>query len=180
MEDILYYLLIGIGYALYSWLTRKRQPRPEMDAEPPVVRQGTPSKQVTFEELLREITRAKQESRQPQPTEVPVVDYDEEIEDEYQPLEETELKRERPLYYEDYEKAKSMAFQRPSLEETTRLEDVKVTFNRFAEFEQQQTRNLLENYTRDLQNLEGLKKAVVLSEILNRKYFWIQKFGVWA
>lgn len=171
MEDILYYLLIGIGYALYSWLTRKRQPQPDMDAEPPVPQRGTTPKQITFEELLREITQAKQESQQPAPQEVSVLDYDDEIEDDYEDLEEAELKRERPLYYEDYEKAKSMAFERPSLEETIKLEDVKVKFDRFSVFEQQQTRNLLEEYAGELRNPEGLKKAFVLSEILNRKYF---------
>lgn len=171
MEDILYYILIAIGYALYSWATRKRRPQPETDSEPPVQRSGPPPRQITFEELLREITQAKEESRQTEATEVPVQDYDEEIEEEAEPLEEAELKRVRPLYYEDYEKAKSMAFHRPSLEETARLEDVKVDFDRFSVFEQQQSRNLLEEYTRDLHDTEGLKKAVVLSEILNRRYF---------
>ncbi len=171
MEDILYYILIAAGYALYSWLTRKRQPQPDMGTEPPAHEQGAPTKQMTFEELLREITQAKQESRQPQPAEAPVSDYEEEIEDEYEDLEEVELKRERPLYYEDYQKAKNIAFERPSLEETLRLEDVKVNFDRFSVFEQQRTRNLLEEYAGELRNPEGLKKALVLSEILNRKYF---------
>ncbi|MCS6974939.1 MAG: hypothetical protein NZM13_10685 [Cyclobacteriaceae bacterium] len=170
MEDILYYILIGIGYALYSWLTRKRHPQPVSDEEPPVLQKGPPPKQVTFEELLREITQARQ-AKQNEVAEAPVVDYDEEIEEEAGHLEEAELKSERPLYYEDYEKAKRIAFQRPSLEETARLEDVQVSFDRFDVFEQKQSRNLLEEYTSDLHHPEGLKKAFVLSEILNRKYF---------
>jgi AAA15 family ATPase/GTPase len=33
----------------------------------------------------------------------------------------------------------------------------------------------LDEYTRDLRDPEGFKKAVILSEILNRRHFWVWK-----
>ncbi len=172
MDDILYYLLIGIGYALYSWLTRKRQPQPDAETMPPEAHENRPTRQVTFEELLREITQAK-EGKMSQSKEVDqeaVVDYDEELTDEIQTLEEVTPLKESIQFDEAYESAKQQAFERPSLEETIKLKDTRVAFSRFAVFDQSKSKNLLDEYTADLHDPEGLKKAVVLSEILNRKY----------
>lgn len=168
MDDILYYILLAIGYALYSWLTRKRMPRPDMEAPPSGKSQETAPRQLTFEELLREITQAKQQETS---AEKDVLDYEEEIENEAQSQEELAPAKEVVQFYETYEEAKRLAFERPSLEETLKLEDTKVTFGRFSEFNLAQSRNLLKEYTADLYDPEGLKKAVILSEVLNRKYF---------
>ncbi len=171
MDDLLYYLLIGVGYVLYSWLTRKRMPAPGTESPPAETGKTAPQRQVTFEELLREITEAKAGKSTPEVAEVDVIDYDDDLQDEIETLEEITPSRESVQFTEEYEKAKSMAFNRLSLEETAKLEDTQVSFNRFSVFEHAASRNLLEEYTADLRDTEGLKKAVVLSEILNRKHF---------
>ncbi|GIV35677.1 MAG: hypothetical protein KatS3mg032_0056 [Cyclobacteriaceae bacterium] len=171
MDDLLYYLLIGIGYVLYNWLTRKRMPMPDRQSTPEDAGNTAPKRQVTFEELLREITEAKEGKSPAGPTEVDVVDYDDVFTDQIETLEELTPSVESVQFNEEYEKAKNMAFNRLSLEETAKLEDTQVSFNRFSVFEHTSSRNLLEEYTADLRDSEGLKKAVVLSEILNRKHF---------
>ncbi|MDL5051536.1 hypothetical protein QQ054_36640 [Oscillatoria amoena NRMC-F 0135] len=185
MDDkIIYYVIIGAIYVLYNWLKRKKQPQESPpDFEPPADQSsGQPQqkpKPLTFEELLREITEAKRpepepvaEYKQPQPAQQEYVDYEEDIEDE---VEEQEGGKaydfRKEATYKEFEEAKRQAFYRKSLEETTRLEDVNVEFGRFKEFEKVQQRNLLEEYTRDLRDPEGFKKAVILSEILNRRHF---------
>jgi hypothetical protein len=45
-----------------------------------------------------------------------------------------------------------------------------MTFGKFKEFEQEKKRNLLEEYITDFKDPEGFKKAVVMSEILKRKF----------
>lgn len=185
-DSILYYIIIGAVYLLYNWLKAKKQPEQgTTDYEPPAGRstarpQAKP-KPLTFEELLREITEAKQPASQPSTEYKPepsykkeYVDYDDAIEDEEEWAEqETEraydFKKEST--YKQFEEAKQQAFYRKSLEETARLEDVNMDFGRFKEFDKADQRNLLEEYTRDLRDPEGFKKAVIMSEILNRKHF---------
>lgn len=136
-------------------------------------------KPVTFEELLREITEGKlatpppvpersAEYSQPKP-QPEYVDYDDEIEDEQKSLEEVAIDEERTTKI--YEEAKKMAFYRPSLEETLKVQDVNTTYGKFAAFEAKQDTNLLLEYTKDLRDPKGFKKALILSEILNRKHF---------
>ena len=51
-----------------------------------------------------------------------------------------------------------------------KLEDTDTKFGKFKVFEEQGKRNLLEEYTRDLKDPEGFKKAFVLNEVLNRRF----------
>ncbi|MBT1705687.1 hypothetical protein KK060_20520 [Fulvivirgaceae bacterium PWU20] len=132
-------------------------------------------KAVTFEELLREITEAKQAQKPvtvPETRPEPVFDYDDEIEEEENDLEtiEPEYSQRENRSYEIYEEAKRQAFVRPSLEETMNVRNTNVEYGKFKSFEQEKPRNLLEEYTKDFQDPEGLKKAIVMSEILNRKF----------
>ena len=173
------YIIIGLIYFL-SRVLKKQEPQPKKevqtrDAGP---RQGSrPNTEkappLTFEELLREITEAKQSPKpvyQPEPEEK-VIDYDDELAEEAQDLEEVDYDyRKKDKLYEEYEEAKKTAFVRPSLEETMNLRNTDVQFGKFKAFEQSTQRNLLEEYTKDFHDPEGLKKAVVMSEILNRKF----------
>lgn len=189
MDDfkIWIYVIIGAIYVLSR--LRKRPDQPEQDSghgAPPrrdesESRTSPPQRQLTFEELLREITEGKQEEAkpvyQPKPAYVapkpqPVyVDYDDDLKDEAEDLEDVNYDyRKQNKTYETYEEAKRQAFNRPSLEETMKIEDTVVKFSKFKVFEEQKGRNLLEEYTRDLQDPEGFKKALVLSEILNRRF----------
>lgn len=183
------YLIIAVIYLVSRAL--KKSPNQPTDTHTPdykpdrqVSYDPTPPvekpKQLTFEELLREITEAKQpkppvyEPVQPRPTPA-YVDYDEQIGEEAQDLEDVNYNyRKKDKLYDDYEEAKRQAFLRPSLEETMNIKDTKVEFGKFRAFEQEKQRNLLEEYTKDFQDPEGFKKAVVMSEILNRK-FWYTK-----
>ncbi|QOI97918.1 MAG: hypothetical protein HRU69_10665 [Flammeovirgaceae bacterium] len=186
-DSILYYIIIGAIYLIYNWLKAKKQPdQSPTDYEPPTGRSAPSQPQskprpLTFEELLKEITEAKQPVNEPvaeykrtEPVTQEYVDYDDEVADEEE-LVEQETERaydfKKESTYKQFEEAKQQAFYRKSLEETTRLEDVKMDFGRFKEFNKADQRNLLEEYTRDLRDPEGFKKALILSEILNRKHF---------
>jgi hypothetical protein len=174
------YLIIAVVYIL-SRALKKQESQPQNDAPAPKREryqetsnpQTEQPRQLTFEELLREITEAKQPPKPvyQAPREAEVVDYDDVIAEEEQDLETIE-----PDYgkndklYDIYEEAKRQAFVRPSLEETMNIRDTVMEFGKFKAFEQEKQRNLLEEYTKDLKDPQGLKKAFVLTEILNRKF----------
>jgi hypothetical protein len=185
---IWFYLILGAIYLITRLRKKKPEAPPSSEKQFP---ESSPSeynapryddkpKPLTFDELLREITQSK-EPQQPtyQPTyqkeSVPrteYVDYDDDLKEEEQDLEEVNYedfsRKETPN--KAYEDAKAAAFYRPSLEETMKIEDTVVNFSKFKVFQEEKKRNLLEEYTTDLRDPEGLKKAVVLSEILNRRF----------
>jgi hypothetical protein len=183
------YVIIGTIYVLSRAIKKQEKEnkevvqdyRPgkkvEFDSTPPVNK----PKQLTFEELLREITEAKKQSQRPvfeaKPSYETVsepqkyVDYDDQIEEEEKDLEDVNYNyRKKDKVYDIYDEAKRLAFERPSLEETMKVTDTDVQFGKFKVFEQKTQRNLLEEYSKEFQDPEGLKKAVVLSEILRRKF----------
>lgn len=123
---------------------------------------------LTFEELLKEITENKKVN-QPQPT---YVDYDDNIGDEIDDLEVIPTRQQtQQRVYREYETSKNEAFNRLSLEETTKLEDTDVKFGKFSAFKLDEGRNvILEEYIRDFRDPEGFKKALVMSEILKTKF----------
>ncbi len=174
MDDIkiIVWIIIGLIY-LFSRRKKAETPPPvrrdEPEEEPSQPRPAPKS----FEELLREIEGMKQPAPPPQPERryQPVVDYDEDIKDEEQDLEEI-----KPSYksddeiYKTYQKAKEQAFERPSLEETVKLSDTIVRFKQFKGYEKEAPRNLLSEYLKELRDPQGFKKAFVMSEILRRKF----------
>jgi hypothetical protein len=185
---IWFYLILGAIY-LISRLRKKPESsvpsetqRPETPASGYDDRPFDKPKPLTFDDLLREITQGKEPEPQPvpyKPAPLPkseYVDYDDDLKDEEEDLEDTgyedykqrELPREVPN--KAYEDAKAAAFYRPSLEETMKIQDTVVNFSKFSVFQEERKRNLLEEYTKDLRDPEGLKRAVVLSEILNRRF----------
>jgi hypothetical protein len=177
-------LIIAIVYLISRAMKKSQnQPKDVGDYNPgrqvrndptPAPQQMNKPKQLTFEELLKEITEAKQ-PRKPvyEPVAPPVdevVDYDDQIGEEEQDLETIPDYSKKDRKYAEYEEAKRQAFLRPSLEETMDVKNTKMEFGKFKVFEQEQKRNLLEEYTKEFQDPEGFKKAVVMSEILNRKF----------
>lgn len=189
MDDykIWIYVIIGVIYVLSRLRKRPDQSMPETRRGRPSMdesdsRPSPPQRQLTFEELLREITEGKlpQEEKpvyQPRPAYVApkqqpaYVDYDDDLQDEEQDLEDVDYDYSKQSeVVKTYEEAKLQAFNRPSLEETVKIEDTVAKFSKFKVFEEQKGRNLLEEYTRDLQDPEGFRKALVLSEILNRRF----------
>lgn len=167
------YVIIGVIY-LISRLRKRpvNQPGevPDIKSEKQAGRSTQSPKSIpktlTFEDLLRQITESKT-----QPKQEPVVDYEEELEEEEEVLEDVNYDyRKDNKAFETYEEAKKQAFFRPSLEETMNVKDTVVTFGKFKEFEKETGPDLAAGYLKDFKDPEGIKKAVVLSEILKRKF----------
>jgi hypothetical protein len=175
-------LIIAVIYLVVRALKKSdRQPGDTGDVKPDREVRYNPTppvdkpRQLTFEELLKEITEGKQTARpslEPvRPQQTTVVDYDDNLGEEEQDLEEIEVDyRKKDRLYSDYEEAKRQAFERPSLEETMNVKDTDMRFGKFKEFETNKEQNLLAQYLREFRDPEGFKKAVVMSEILNRKF----------
>jgi hypothetical protein len=137
------------------------------------------SKPISFEDLLREIQSSKA-PKQFTPTPKPVViskpqssytDYDDDIEDEIKPSKIPDYQTEDSIY-QTYEKAKSEAFKRPSLEETLKLSDTNMKFEKLKGFNHYEigTHKPVSKYVKELRNPSSFKRAFILSEILKRKY----------
>ncbi|MEJ1241731.1 hypothetical protein WBG78_26540 [Chryseolinea sp. T2] len=124
-------------------------------------------KAMTFEELMREIMEAKTTP----PKQEPVVDYDDQIGEEERDLEDVNYdNRKDSEVIETYERARKEAFSRPSLEETMKVGDTVVSFGKFKEFEKTSGSNLAEEYLNDFGDMDKVRKAVVMSEILKPKF----------
>lgn len=176
------YIVIGVIYFLSRLLKkpeqapgeapgdelpgRNRPVRPEQTAEKP--------RQMTFEELLREITEGKQAEKPVVPERRPEPRYesfDNELGEEARSLERVDFdETEDARIFQKYEEAQSLANQRRSLEETMHLEDTNVDFKRFEAFEKKRRRNVLQDYVKIIRDPASLKHAVVMSEILKRKF----------
>jgi hypothetical protein len=124
---------------------------------------------------LREITEGK--TVESKPITVPSVpkttyiDYDDNLPEEEEDLEDEEYDyRKRDQVYNVYEEAKREAFERPSLEETMKAGEPVGTFGKFKSFQEKPQRNLLQEYLGNFNDAEELKKAIVMSEVLNRKF----------
>jgi hypothetical protein len=181
-SQIWIYIIIGIIYFVSRFFKKSDQPDdiPDTRSDGQPRRETTERpKQLTFEELLREITEAKQPQKpvyQPTPEVKPqprqeYTNYDDDIAEEAQDLEDVDYDyKKKDNIYEVYEEAKRQAFTRPSLEETMDVNNTDIKFGKFKVFEKEQQSNLLEEYVKDFQDPDGLKRAVVMSEILNRKF----------
>jgi hypothetical protein len=139
--------------------------------------EASETKPISFEDLLREIQSAKSPKpvtpkpiavSKPQPA---YVDYDDDLEDEIQPTKMRNYGSEDTIY-ETYEKAKSEAFKRPSLEDTLKLGDTNMKFEKLKGFHHYEIGEdkPVSRYVKELRNPSSFKRAFVLSEILKRKY----------
>lgn len=173
------YVIIGIIYLISRFNKKKGS---EVEAGPeqqegnlPRPVSGPGEKQLTFEELLREITQAKTEVQtKPEPvvTKPRRVDYEEVLPEEEQDLEEVEYDyKKKDTIYDTYEKAKKEAFFRPSLEEVDwKSQKSEVVFEKFKGFEIEKKPDLMARYLGSIKNPDELKKAFVVSEILKPKF----------
>lgn len=174
------YVIIGVIYLL-SRVLKKQSPqnpgdlpetRPDKPAtrfEPPPANPKAPSKTLTFEELLREITESRAQQK-PAPPEEEYAGYEEDLKDEEQDLEDVDYDYKSDKVAVEYEASKQQAFLRSSLEETLSIKDTDTTFGKFKVFDQETQPNLVDRYLIDFYDTEGLKKAIVMSEILQRKF----------
>jgi hypothetical protein len=175
-----FYILLGVIYLLSRFLKKPAEKptdvpeynpeKPARGFEPPTVKPSArPRKALTFEELLREITESKAQPV-PQPASQEYTNYEEDLAEEEQDLEDVNYNYKKDKVASAYEDAKQHAFSRSSLEETMNIKDTDITFGKFKVFDQETQSNLMGRYLSDFNDLEGLKKAIVMSEILQRKF----------
>lgn len=177
------YIVIGVIYFLSRLLKKPEQaPGDTPDSLPTETRRRPQSqqpvseapRQLTFEELLREITEGKQAQRRvPEPDVIvsPGESYEKKLGDEARSLEEIDFNEaEIARKWKSYEEVPVRSVERKSLEETMTLEDTVMDFRKFEAFQQKSQRKVLEGYIKIIRNPESLKQAVVMSEILKRKF----------
>lgn len=190
MDNLQFWLYVIIGIIYLITQVRKKSKEQSLPPETPAPRKEvseiprwksertTPTatpKAISFEDLLREITEAKSPKSEPEYkpyTEPAYTNYDDDLQEEGAEEEQVEVTytHNDPIYKE-YEAAKSRDYASESLESTLKLESVNMNYGRFKEFETGSNVNLLDIYTRELRDPEGFKKAVILSEILNKRHF---------
>ncbi len=184
---VVFWIIIGLIY-FFTKLRKKNPatPSPEEESYRPPQRTTTePTKPpITFEELLREIqgTKTQQEQSKPvlydtpktvltSPKEVEYQDYDDDLGTEEKDLEDTgyDYKKEDTIY-KTYQEAKSLAFERTSLEESMKLEDTVVKYGQFKGYQQVSHTSFLAEYIKELKDPKGFKKAFIMSEIIQRRF----------
>lgn len=175
------YVIIGVIYLLTRLFKKPVEGAGEaQETQEPEMRrtrtQPPPTevpRQLTFEELLREITEGKQArppQREPEPVYEQLEPYEKELGDEARSLERVDFDEvEAATRWKPYEEI-PVVTERKSLEETMLLEDKKIEFGKFESFERKDQSRLLHNYIMLMRNPESLKQAIVMSEILKRKF----------
>lgn len=194
-REVIIYIVFAIIYFVVRMLKKKQQPpdATERDFEQETGQGGQPTSErpVSFEDLLRELTGQKQPQQAPPPppeeTRAPARnqrrdfqfpsdgDNYEDVQEEWEDKEVAVLKEgstTRVFADEEskriYEKSISQVKnQEDELEK--QLERAKSRFKEF-EIQEEQTSAVREEIVEMLQSSEGAKKAIILSEILNRKY----------
>ena len=178
MEDFKWIVyVLAVVYLIFKSL-KKKSPNPNTDYKPLDTNQPSSSKPVTFEDLLREIQQSKASKPEAKPATKPVynqpkyIDYDDDVKAEEEDLEDVDYNyRKDDDTYKTYEKAKSDAFNKPSYEEVKpEMTDSIVRFNPFKEYDVLEVPSYARALANELRNPESIKKAVILSEILNRRY----------
>ena len=179
MEDFkwIFYVLA----ALYFIFRARKKKSPESGSDS---RSFTPenqkqsSKPVTFEDLLKEIQQSKTSAPEVKRPSKPIyeqpkyVDYDDNLKEEEEDLEDVNHNyRDEDEIYKTYERAKSEAFNKPSYEDSeTNLKDSVIQFSHFKEYDNLSIPSEAHNIARELQNRDNIKRAIVLSEVLNRRF----------
>src|SRR5690606_11263072 len=163
-EKFWIYIIIGVIYMISRILKKpagKSTETPKQSPPKPERRYETPTEQrpsaptakpMTFEELLREISDTRTPPKQE------YVDYDDNLPEEAQDLEEVEYDyRKKDRIYDVYDERKRQAFARPSLEETMHVEDTVMKYGKFKAFEIAE-RKVKSDYLTALNDPEGLRK----------------------
>lgn len=178
MDNIQFWIwLIVIVVTLIARANKKKPKTFNPDSSGESDRSEPATKPISFEDLLREIQAAKQ-PKQVQPAVPPVtykptyeVDYDDDLKEEAEAVEKTDYRSEDEIY-ETYERAKREAFQKPSLEETLKVDDTKVTFEQFNRYKSKKrgSAKVMNEYVQELKNPTSFKKAFILSEVLKKRF----------
>ncbi len=167
--------VIVIIITLIARANKKSKQPAESAGRPDAPPRPAPGKAISFEDLLREIQEGKMLTK-PEPTPqkkkpYDFVDYDDNLEEEERSLEDVTYDAAKDdAVLKTYEAAKREAFNRPSLETIDQPRDNKVQFGHFKEYDQKIKGRPGLKFLKELKNPEGFRKAIILSEILNRKY----------
>ena len=164
-----FYVILAVIYFLSRFLKgRKQAPREDESYEQP---EDTGKKPVTFEDLLREFTQEKEQQQPSQEvTEVEVVE-----EEPFRPARESS----RKTYQSPYSDEESKSIFERSIREAKDLaktnkqstDDKSLVFKEFKPYQEEEESNLFATELKEmLQSGDGGKKAIILSEILNRRY----------
>ncbi|MEP2772706.1 MAG: hypothetical protein ABJH05_11185 [Fulvivirga sp.] len=154
MDDIqliLYIIFVAIAILTRVFKSKKKdQPQPQQQSESEEYENNAP-KPKSFEDLLKEFTGESTA------VETEVSSYEEEYETDDE--------------IETYESANYDKKELKTIDELVDLEDDRHTgnFKHFAGYEEQDE-EVNSEYVEMLQNEEGARKAIILSEIINRKY----------
>ena len=165
---IIVWIIIGLIY-IFSRSKKKQAPPPT-----PTPEAGSDGhRPMTFEELLQEIQQGKK-VEEPVPVPAPVVVPRPMVQSTYaepKPLEDVDYDyRKQDRIYEIYDQATREAFQRPSLEETMKLEDTIFRYKQFKSYEKESRPSLARQYALELRDPTNFRKAFIMSEILNRRF----------
>lgn len=180
MDDIQFwiYIIFAIIYVVARAL--KKKPQPEETQGP--VEQAPPRRSVTFEELLREFSENAKRAQEPEEAEVveekPIRRLSEEIRAE----EKSVPKKKKEVF----EEGRTMAFaddeSKRVYEESIRMaegasisfepdEKYKARFGGLKKREEAASENpIAADVLSMLQDADGAKRAVIMAEVLNRKY----------
>lgn len=187
MDSFWIYIIIAIVYAITRVFKKATEPG-DVGAPPPdrEVRHDesgpAPSqrpRQLTFEELLREITEAKQPTPpkpapRPVPAPEPYASYDAADKDEDESLEEVNYnynKKNRKV--PEQRETERVSLEELYLKKSAEGSHSVLETGKFEQFEEKKEPGLLENYLGDIKDAEGWKKAVVMNEILTPRFrYW--------
>jgi hypothetical protein len=162
-------------------IARANKKKPQSGHDQPEFGAPQENKPISFEDLLREIQASKAPAQKPkeQPAYTPAkqsqqqqtsyIDYDDDLEEEGKSLEKADYKTQDEIYA-TYEKAKSEAFNRASLEETMRVEDTVVSYEKFKGYKREKKQPAATNFVKELRNPASFKRAFILSEVLAKRF----------
>lgn len=182
--QLILYIVFLIGYFLFKLLTGKknvtRQDTRKFDQENKKGSQGYPTeyepyspeadRPKSFEEILEELARgpaSKEEKRQQRETE-------REVQRKQQDVTQWELSQENENIdvqnNEIYQKSIQDASKYTTLDERIDLDNLDLNVKEVEEIGELESDNVTNQYLSMFATLEDAKKAVVLTEIFNRKY----------
>lgn len=181
--QLILYVVFLIGYFIFKALTGKKnvtgQDTRKFDQDDSNAPYGQPTeyepydpdaqRPKSFEEILEELTgggRPKEESQERPVAHREIQQKDEERDWEFDLDEDPYHTPERGLYEESVKEASKFK----TLDELVDLENIDINLGEVEELDAQEGANISNQYLSMFANLEDAKKAVVMSEILNRKY----------
>ncbi len=174
--------LIVIVITLIARANKKKAPAPPPEEDSVGPRRQSqperPTKGVTFEDLLREIQGEKALSRTPEPKVEPskpakeyeITDYDDDIPDEIQDLEDVDYKYNRDEeVLKNYKEAQKQAKLIEKADKSAKVGKI-VRSEHFKEYDLNKRKKPTFDFIEELKDPKGFKKAFIMSEILNKKY----------